>query len=78
MNFAPAAFLETSEGEQITWEKDMYLDGLNEEIGPNETKAGNVGFIIEKSELNSIEITTSDVFSGENKIEDAEKIKIEF
>lgn len=79
VNFAPAAILETSEGEQITWEKDMYLDGLNKEIGPNESKAGNVGFIIEKSDLKSIEITTSDVFSGDkNKIEDAEKIKIEF
>ncbi|MGN7176097.1 hypothetical protein BK139_11895 [Paenibacillus sp. FSL R5-0490] len=79
VNFAPAAILETSEGEQITWEKDIYLDGLNEEMEPNETKAGNVGFIIEKSDLKSIEITTSDVFGGDkNKIEDAEKIKIEF
>lgn len=79
VNFAPAAILETSEGEQITWEKDIYLDGLNEEIEPNETKAGNVGFIIEKSDLKNIEITTSDVFTGDkNKIEDAEKIKIEF
>ncbi|WP_342025702.1 DUF4352 domain-containing protein [Cytobacillus pseudoceanisediminis] len=79
VNFAPAAILETSKGEQITWEKDIYLDGLTEEIGPNETKAGNVGFIIEKSDLTHFEITTSDVFSADGKkIQDAEKIQIEF
>ncbi|WP_394139733.1 DUF4352 domain-containing protein [Cytobacillus oceanisediminis] len=79
VNFAPAAILETSEGEQITWENDIYLDGLNEEIQPNETKAGNIGFIIEKSDLNNIEITTSDVFNTEGKkIEDAKNIKIDF
>lgn len=79
VNFAPAAILETSEGEQITWENDIYLDGLNEEIQPNETKAGNIGFIIEKSDLNNIEITTSDVFNTEEKkIEDAKNIKIDF
>ncbi|MBT2687476.1 hypothetical protein J7I93_04685 [Bacillus sp. ISL-47] len=79
VNFAPVAIMETSEGEKVTWENDIYLDGLNEEIRPNETKAGNIGFIIEKSNLKDIEITTSDVFNAEGKkIEDAEKIKIDF
>ncbi|GLB59773.1 DUF4352 domain-containing protein [Cytobacillus sp. NCCP-133] len=79
VNFAPAAILETSKGEQITWEKDIYLDGLNEEIGPNETKAGNIGFIIEKWDLKHFEITTSDVFRADGKkIEDAENIEIRF
>ncbi len=79
VNFAPVAIFKTSEGEQITWENDIYLDGLNEEIQPNEIKAGNIGFIIEKSDLKHFEITTSALFGADGKkIEEAEKIKIEF
>ena len=42
-------------------------------------KKGNLGFIIEKSNIDSIEITTSDVFNKNNeKVENAGKVKIEF
>lgn len=79
VNFAPVAILETSSGEKITWENDIYLDGLNEGINPNETKAGNIGFVIEKSDLQYFEITTSDVFdTNEKKLEDSKKVKIAF
>lgn len=79
VNFAPVAILETSAGEKITWENDIYLDGINEGINPNETKTGNIGFIIEKSDLEFFEITTSDVFdASEKKLKDAEKVKITF
>ena len=79
VNFAPTAILETSAGEIITWENDIYLDGINEGINSNETKAGNIGFIIEKSDLEYLEITTSDVYdTDDKKIKNAEKLKIEF
>ncbi|RID89287.1 hypothetical protein D1953_01600 [Peribacillus asahii] len=79
LKFAPAAIVSTSSGEKKTWEDDIYLEELNGEIGANETKKGNVGFIIKKSKIDFIEITTSDVFNEkEEKISDAEKVKLEF
>jgi hypothetical protein len=90
VNFAPIALLKTSSGETFDWEKDIYLEELNGEIAGNSTKSGNLGFIVNASEsgtLNDgdakniewIEITTSDVFGKEeNKINESEKIKIEF
>jgi hypothetical protein len=80
VNFAPIALIETSSGEKLDWEKDIYLEELNGEIEGNSTKKGNLGFIIDSSkDLEWIEITTSDVFDkDENKINDSQKIKIEF
>jgi hypothetical protein len=90
VNFAPIALLKTNLGETFDWEKDIYLEELNGEIAGNSTKSGNLGFIVNASEsgtLNDgdakniewIEITTSDVFGKEeNKINESEKIKIEF
>jgi len=79
VNFAPIATIETSQGEQIPWENDIYLDGLNGVFEGNEKKFGNLGFIIEKSDLSSLKITTSDVFSeNEEKIADFQNIMLEF
>ncbi len=79
LNFAPIAMIETSTGEKIDWEKDIYLEDLNGEIAGNTTKKGNLGFIIESSkDLKWIEITTSDVYDkDENKLSDSQKLKIE-
>jgi PBP1b-binding outer membrane lipoprotein LpoB len=90
VNFAPIALLKTSSGETFDWEKDIYLEELNGEIAGNSTKSGNLGFIVNASESGThndgdakniewIEITTSDVFGKEEKkINESEKIKIEF
>jgi hypothetical protein len=90
VNFAPIALFKTSSGETFDWEKDIYLEELNGEITGNGTKSGNLGFIVNASESGThnhgeaeniewIEITTSDVFSKEEKkINESEKIKIEF
>jgi len=79
LNYAPIAMIETSTGETIDWEKDIYLEDLNGVIEGNETKSGNLGFILDSTEdLEWIEITTSDVYDkDQNKIKGAEKIKIE-
>jgi hypothetical protein len=79
-NFAPIALIETSTGEKIDWEKDMYLEELNGEIGGNETKKGNIGFILKSSkDLEWIKITTSDVFNKDHeKLINSKKIKINF
>jgi hypothetical protein len=74
LNFAPAALLETDKGEKKTWEDDIYLEELNGKIGPGEKKAGNLGFIIEKSDLKSIFITTSKVFDENEKELSNEKV----
>lgn len=79
LHFAPVALIETNAQETKTWEDDIYLEELSGEIAPGEKKKGNVGFIIEKSEIDSLTITTSDVFSiEEKKLADAQKINVEF
>ena len=80
VNFAPIALIETSTGEKLNWENDIYLEDLNGEIKGNETKKGNIGFIVESSDdLEWIEITTSDVFDKDGeKIIESQKIKIKF
>jgi hypothetical protein len=80
VNFAPIALIETSTGEKLNWENDIYLEDLNGEIKGNETKKGNIGFIVESSDdLEWIEITTSDVFNKDHeKLINSKKIKIDF
>ncbi|WP_102272892.1 hypothetical protein [Cytobacillus massiliigabonensis] len=79
LKFAPIAILNTSSGEKKIYEDDIYLEELNGEIAANGTKKGNFGFIIEKSNADSIEIVTSDVFNVQDKkLNNGEKFKINF
>ena len=79
LKFAPIAILHTNSGEKKTFEDDIYLEELNGEIAGNSTKKGNLGFIIENSDVDSIEITTSDVFDGmDRKLNSGEKFEISF
>ncbi|HSO56965.1 MAG TPA: hypothetical protein VLQ66_01905 [Paenisporosarcina sp.] len=80
VNFAPIALIETNTGEKLNWENDIYLEDLNGELEGNETKKGNIGFIVESSDdLEWIEITTSDVFDKDGeKIIESQKLKIKF
>lgn len=79
LNFAPVALLETSESEMKLWEDDIYLESLNGEIAPGETKKGSIGFIVENPDIDGITITTSDLFDKEEKkLQSAEKINIAF
>lgn len=73
VNFAPVALLETDKEELKLWEDDIYLEELTGTLIAGETKRGNVGFIIEESKVDSIEVTTSDVFSSHG--EQLEKAK---
>ncbi|RIW35661.1 hypothetical protein D3H55_07200 [Bacillus salacetis] len=79
VNFAPIALIETNTGERLDWEKDIYLEELNGEIRGGESKKGNLGYILEKTEdLEWVELTTSDVFDkNHKKIQDSKKIRIE-
>lgn len=63
VRFAPVALLETDSGEKKTWEDDIYLEELNGKLNPGEVKQGNLGFIIEKADFDSIALTTSKVFT---------------
>lgn len=79
LNFAPVALLETSAGETKLWEDDIYLEELNGEVAPGETKKGSIGFIVENPDIDAVSITTSDLFGEkEEKIQAAEKIDIAF
>ncbi|MGG0664556.1 hypothetical protein ABE042_10660 [Viridibacillus arvi] len=80
VNFAPIAMIETNTGQKITWDQDIYLENLNEEIEGSASKKGNLGFIVDtKTDLEWIEITTSDVFDeNEEKVADAKKFRIKF
>lgn len=79
LNFAPIAHIDTDLGEQRTWEEEIYLEELNGPFEPGEKKAGNLGFIIEKSDIKAFSITTSKVFDNNKKELYKEKeIKVEF
>ncbi|MFJ9463013.1 DUF4352 domain-containing protein [Viridibacillus arvi] len=80
VNFAPIAMIETNTGQKITWDQDIYLENLNEEIEGSASKKGNLGFIVNtKTNLEWIDITTSDVFNKyEEKVADAKKFRINF
>lgn len=79
LKFAPVAITETESGETVTWEEDIYLEELNGEIQPGETRKGNIGFILEKPGVESLKLTTSDVFSAsDEKLAEAQQIEIEF
>ena len=79
LNFAPVALLETNAGETKLWEDDIYLEELNGEVAPGETKKGSIGFIVENPDIDAVSITTSDLFGeNEKKIQAAQKIDIAF
>lgn len=79
LKFAPVSLLNTSADEMKLWEDDIYLEELNGEMAAGETKKGNLGFIIENPEIDSLTITTSDVFEeGEKKIQNAKEIELQF
>lgn len=79
LKFAPIATMNTNMDELKTWEDDIYLEELNREIAANGTKKGNLGFIIEKSNVDSIEIMTSDVFNKKDELKyEGETIRVEF
>lgn len=79
LKFAPAAIVESNAGETKTWEKEIYLEALTGEIQPGETKKGNIGFILEEPGVESLTLTTSDVFSAvDEKRADAQEIQVEF
>ncbi|MGX1193475.1 DUF4352 domain-containing protein [Metabacillus sp. SLBN-84] len=79
--FSPVAMLETDNGQRIDWESDIYLEDLNGELGANQTKKGNIGFILKHSEepVKSVTLLTSDVLNAEQKTESkAQKITVPF
>ncbi|MEK4298072.1 DUF4352 domain-containing protein [Oceanobacillus sp. FSL W8-0428] len=80
LQFSPAALVETNDGENTSWEDELYLEGLNEPIEPGESRKGNLGFIVDETEdLSELTILTSDLFDeADNKLTDAEEITVEF
>lgn len=67
LNFAPVSHVKSDSGEEITWEEDIYLEELNGPIRPGEKKAGNIGFIVENSDIKSFQVTTSKVLNQNEK-----------
>ena len=81
LHFGPVAHLTTSNKEEKAFKDDFYIEYLGGEIGPNRSKQGAMGFIVEKSspEIKWVEMTTSDVLNVKHKtIEKAQKIKVNF
>ncbi|MFX3623436.1 MAG: DUF4352 domain-containing protein [Ectobacillus sp.] len=81
VKFAPIAVLETSTGEQKHWDDDIYLENINGELAPSQGKRGNLGFILEGKQPESIKwikVTTSDLVDEEHKVvEGAKEIRID-
>lgn len=79
LQFSPVALVETNAGEKISWENELYLEGLNDPIEPGESRKGNVGFIVDETkDLTALTILTSDIFDeADKKLTDAEEITVE-
>ena len=79
IKFNPIAFLKMNNGEQKTWEDDIYLEELPGEIEPNGVKKGNLGYILkDTNEIKWVELLTSDVVNkNEESIAKAKNIKID-
>lgn len=81
LHFGPVSHLITSNKEQKEFKDDFYIEYLGGEIGPNASKQGAMGFIVEKNSpgINGIELTTSDVLDEKhNTIAKAQTIKVNF
>ncbi|MDP4549521.1 hypothetical protein Q9251_01340 [Alkalihalobacillus macyae] len=81
VNFAPVSLLETG-NEKKGFEDDFYLENLYGDFAPGEEKAGQLGFVLNDTDvekLESITVNTSDVFD-ENKesVTEAKSITIPF
>ncbi|WP_028784712.1 DUF4352 domain-containing protein [Thalassobacillus devorans] len=80
LNFAPVSVLETNKGEKKNFEDDFYLENMYGKYKSGETRYGQLGFIIKKNKtkkIDSLQILTSDVFSGKESIDKAKKITIQ-
>ena len=65
VNFAPVSALETSDGEKKGFDDDFYLENLYGDYAPGEERVGQLGFVLNKTDLEDLEsmtIHTSDVF----------------
>jgi hypothetical protein len=80
IKFSPIAALKMNNGEHKTWEDDIYLEELTGEIQANDTKKGNMGFILEDTnDIQWVELLTSDsVDNNHDIIEQGKQIKIDF
>ncbi|WHY77855.1 DUF4352 domain-containing protein [Neobacillus sp. WH10] len=80
IKFNPIAFIKMNNGEQKTWEDDIYLEELPGEIGPNGVKKGNLGYILkDTNDIKWVELLTSDVVNkNEESIAEAKNIIIDF
>lgn len=70
VDFAPVSVLETNAGEKKGFEEDFYLEELFGVYGGNEERSGQMGFVLNETEiekLSSITVKTSDVFDEDKK-----------
>ncbi|WP_166000496.1 DUF4352 domain-containing protein [Bacillus sp. Cs-700] len=70
VNFAPVSTLETSDGEKKGFDDDFYLENLYGDYAPGEEKIGQLGFVLNTTELEQLDaltIQTSDVFDDKEE-----------
>lgn len=66
VQFNPAAAATTSDGHEYTWEDEVFLDELSGTYQAGQTKRGNIGFVLDKSETpRTITLQTSGIFNAQ-------------
>lgn len=81
LNFAPVSHLETNTGEKKGFKDDFYLEELHGNYAAGEIRKGQLGFILEKGDKDSLEeitVNTSDVFQNEKSVEKGKAYTISF
>lgn len=64
--FSPVAQIESTHDTQ-TYERDVYLDDVTGKLQPNETKSGNIGYIVDPS-VKKWTVQTTSVYDVHEKI----------
>lgn len=80
VDFAPIAILETSEGEKVSWEEEFYLEHLIGVYQPKQVKRGEVGFIIDDTQIEEmqwIKLHTSEIVLAKDKVIDSQVIQLD-
>lgn len=70
VDFAPVSVLETNLGEKKGFEEDFYLEELYGVYEGNEERSGQMGYVLNETELDdltSITVKTSDVFNEDKE-----------
>lgn len=68
VHFDPVMQIVTDTGETLHWDEEIYREGLGGEIAPGEVKTGNIGFILQDADAQTLTLHTGPADGGNVEI----------